>query len=110
MRAMIVLWPRLAFGIRLHEKAAEIRNGAIDLVDFRLPPRFDGGIERIGGLETTKFDGRGEARREINLDAVGPEERERRHLLDIERHQNFGLRRNLFSTTPLMPMEASARA
>ena len=55
--AAVVLRPRLAFGIGLDQEAAEIGDGAVDLVHLRPPPGPHGGIERIGGLQPAELIG-----------------------------------------------------
>src|ERR1051325_7216472 len=69
MRAMVRSWTRLALAVRLHEKAAEVRNHFVDLVGLPLPPRNDGRIERIGSRQVVQLDRRREARRQVNANA-----------------------------------------
>ena len=70
MRAAVVLWAGLPLRVRLHDKSAEVRNGAVDLVHLAAPPRPDDGVARIGRGEAAQLDGRAEARREVHAQAV----------------------------------------
>ena len=45
----------------------------INLVGLRAPPRRHLRVERVGGLQSAEFDGRGEARREVDAHAVRAE-------------------------------------
>ena len=73
MRAVIILRTGLAFAVRLDQEAAEIGDGAVDLIRLRLPPGGDLRVERIGGLEPVKLHRRGPFDRQIDPDAIGPE-------------------------------------
>ena len=92
MVAVIVLRAGLPFRIRLYEKTAEIGDGCVNLIRLGLPPGGNRGVQRIGRLEMAELDRRRPARRQIDLDAIGPEYiRERRRLGDIGRGQAVGL-------------------
>ena len=61
------------FRIRLEHDAAEIRHGAIDLVDLRLPPLDHTRIERIVGRELADLLRAGEIDRDGDLHAPRPQ-------------------------------------
>ncbi len=89
--AAIVLRARLAFRIGLDEKAAEVRDQAVDLVGLGPPPGGHGGVQRVGRLEP-EFLGRREARGQEHADAIRPHHiGQRRHLLQPRRGQHLGL-------------------
>ena len=92
MGAMIIGRARLALRIGLDQQAAEIGDDGVDLVDLGLPPGAHRGVERIGRREPAQLDRRGEARGEIDLDAIGPEGvGQRLHLLQIVGAQDIGI-------------------
>ena len=92
VRALVVLRSGLAFGVRLHEETAEIRDVAVDLVDLGLPPGAHRRIERIRGLQSAELDRRAEARREIHAHAVRAQHAgERRGLFEVRRRQAGGV-------------------
>jgi hypothetical protein len=70
VRPPVVLRPRLTFGVRLDEKAAEVGNQAIDFCGLGLPPLFHGRICRIGRLQAADLDRRREPDREKHADSV----------------------------------------
>ena len=63
----------LSFGIGFHQEAAEVRDGAVDLFDFLLPPGDDIFVQRIGCGKPAQLHGGGKVDREIHLDAVRTE-------------------------------------
>ena len=69
----IVLRAGLAFGVRLHEKAAKVGDHCIDCVGFLLPPGLHGHFLRICRRKAVQLHRSGEARREIDLYAIGPQ-------------------------------------
>ncbi len=73
MAALIILWAGLAFGVRFHEEAAEIRHMGIYLVHLSLPPGLHLGVAWIGCVEPAQFHRRREARGQIDPDPIGPE-------------------------------------
>jgi hypothetical protein len=92
MGAAVVLRSRLALRIGLHQEAAEIGNGLVDLVGFGLPEGADGRVQRVGGLQAADLDRGREPGRQIDLDAVRPEHvGQGRGLGDIRRGQAVGL-------------------
>src|SRR5262249_16417129 len=56
--AIVSAWPRLAFAVGLYQKSAKIGNDAIDFIRLFLPPLNHRRIERISGLQPSKFDRR----------------------------------------------------
>jgi hypothetical protein len=88
MAGVVIARAWLPLAVRLDEKAAEVGDGAVDLVRLGLPPRGDRRVARVGGLEPADLDGGGEARGEIDLDAIGAQHvRHRRRLGDVRRGQ-----------------------
>ena len=111
MGAAVVLRARLPFRIGLDEEPAEVGDRAIDFVGLVPPPAPDCGIERVGGLQPADLDRRREARREIDPDAVRPPRvGQRRHLGEIAGVRICALALTLLRTTPLIPIDALARA
>ena len=63
----------LSFGIGFYQEATEVRDGAVDLFDFLLPPGDDIFVQRIGCGKPAQLHGGGKVDREIHLDAVRTE-------------------------------------
>ncbi len=92
VQAVVGLRTGLALGVGLHEKAAEVGDGAVDLGGFFGPPGDDGGIERVGGFQAADFNGGAEARGEVNADTVGAEDiREGGEFGEIGRGEELGV-------------------
>ena len=84
MGAAVVQRTGLAFGIGLHQEAAEIGDGGVDLVSLGLPPRPDGGVEGIAALQAVQPDRGGPLDGQVCADAVLPEDvRDGRHPDDM---------------------------
>ena len=80
--AAVVLRPRLALAVGLHQEAAEVRDQPVDLVRLVLPPARDRRVERVGVGEAAQEARGREVRGEVDADAVGPERvGDRRRLL-----------------------------
>ncbi len=104
MAAAIVLRPRLALRIGLHQEAAEVGDRAIDLVRLGLPPGLHRRVGRVGGLQPPDLDGRREPRRQIDLHPIGPEHiGERRGPLQIGGRQAGGLGVDIVQHRPVDP-------
>ena len=110
MGAPIVLRSRLALGIRLDQEAAEIGDQPIHFVGL-CSHQARTRVERIGGLQAAELDRRGEARRQIHADAVWPQcDRQAPPPCEVCGREDAASALTLLSTTPLMPIEALARA
>ncbi len=91
MRPVVVLRARLSLRVGFHQKAAEVGNRPVDLVRLGAPPRRDGRVERVGGLQGADLDRCAESGAQVHADAVGPEQlRERCRLFDIAGVEHIG--------------------
>ena len=84
MGAAVVQRAGLAFGIGLHQEAAEVGDGGVDLVGLGLPPGADRRVEGITAPQAIQPDGRGPLDGQVCADAVLPEDvRDGRHPGDM---------------------------
>ena len=84
MGAAIVQRAGLSFGIGLHQEAAEVGDGRIDLIGLGFPPRPDGGIQGVAAPQAVQPDGGGPLDGQVRADAVLPENvRDGRHPGDM---------------------------
>ena len=110
--AAVVLRAGLPFGVRLDGEAAEVGHQRVDLLDLALPPAATPGSSGSAVFKPPSLQRRGDVRREIQPDAVGPEDvRQRRDLGEIVGRSGCATSAlTLLTTAPLMPIEALARA
>jgi len=67
-----ILRPGLTFAIGLYQKAAKIRNQAVNLLHLLGPPFYHLRIERIGRPEPPDYLGRSKIDRQVNPDPIWP--------------------------------------